>query len=59
MIYDEGFEINIGDYSFFAFSKYYPEGKNHFESDCGQTLVGWYNNKRTGEKGCYNAVKKD
>jgi cathepsin C len=61
MIYDEGFEITHGDYKFFAFSKYYPEKeKSHnFKSDCGNTIVGWYNNKRTMERGCYLASKVD
>jgi hypothetical protein len=30
MIYDEGFEITHGDYVFFAFSKYEPNGKHNF-----------------------------
>lgn len=41
-----------------AFSKYEPSGAN-YKSLCGETLVGWYNNQKTGERGCYKAVKMD
>ena len=54
MIYDEGFELSIGDYTMFTFSKYFPEGRD-YKSDCGNSLVGWYNNKHTMERGCYMA----
>lgn len=54
MIYDEGFEINIADYSFFTFSKYESDNVE-FKSVCDQTLVGWYNNN--GKKGCYKGYK--
>lgn len=29
------------------------------KSDCSKTLVGWYYNKMTNEKGCYRAYKSD
>ncbi len=47
MVYDEGFDITIGNHNFFLFSKYEPSGKNEngtktYTSICGETLVGWY-----------------
>jgi len=44
MVYDEGFELRLGDHRFFAFSKYFPVADNKFASDCTATLVGWYRN---------------
>lgn len=57
MIYDEGFEINIDETKYFAFSKYFSNNNGEFESDCSTTLVGWYNNMKTGDRGCYRAEK--
>ncbi len=57
MVYDEGFEVKHQDYVFFAFSKYLPS-KNGYDSYCGETLVGWYNNRKTEERGCYRAIKE-
>jgi len=59
MIYDEGFEINIDQTKYFAFSRYFSGDDGAFESDCSTTLVGWYNNEKTGDRGCYRAEKKD
>jgi len=46
MQYDEGFEVNIGSYSFMAFFKYekikFPFQKSITETNCAETLVGWY-----------------
>jgi cathepsin C len=58
MVYDEGFQIEHGHYVFFAFSKYKPEGMKVY-SYCGETLIGWYSNKKTHERGCYRAIKKE
>lgn len=52
MIYDEGFEIDFDNTKFLAFNKYIPVGSD-FESDCSNTLVGWYHNYATNERGCY------
>merc|ERR1711939_432222 len=41
MIYDEGFEVNINDQTFFAFSKYKTKGSETL-SYCGKTFPGWY-----------------
>eukprot|EP00928_Gymnodinium_smaydae_P027677 TRINITY_DN21321_c0_g1_i2.p1 TRINITY_DN21321_c0_g1~~TRINITY_DN21321_c0_g1_i2.p1 ORF type:complete len:554 (-),score=125.19 TRINITY_DN21321_c0_g1_i2:55-1626(-) len=64
MIYDEGFEVNVGDRSFFAFSNFTfeqdsvtHEKKN--VSHCGQTMVGWYQNTKRTEFGCYYGYKMD
>jgi cathepsin C len=56
MIYDEGFELEHENVKYFSFSKY-SKDKNSYKSLCGQTLVGWYNNLKTGERGCFRGVK--
>ncbi|CAD8121597.1 unnamed protein product [Paramecium sonneborni] len=58
MVYDEGFEIKLGNMKYFAFSKYEPKGREGV-SYCDQTLVGWYTNLDTQEKGCYRAEKTE
>ncbi|CAD8136865.1 unnamed protein product [Paramecium octaurelia] len=58
MVYDEGFEVEHNGVKYFAFSKYAPNGSD-YKSYCGETLIGWYNNLKTGEKGCYRAKKTD
>ena len=58
MVYDEGFEVEHNGVKYFAFSKYGPNGSD-YKSYCGETLIGWYNNLKTGEKGCYKAKKTD
>ena len=47
MVYDEGFEINLENVKYFAFSEYYSKGQylDEYESNCAKTLVGWYHNK--------------
>ena len=41
MIYDEGFEVDLGDEVYFAFSKFTLEGGKN-QSYCDGTLSGWY-----------------
>jgi len=56
MIYDEGFEVAIGDQVFFAFSKFnfVNHGKKRTNvSHCDATEVGWYHNKERTAWGCY------
>jgi cathepsin C len=55
MVYDEGFEVNVGGMSYFAFSNFTFEGspKKHNVSHCGQTMVGWYRNANRTRFGCY------
>ena len=62
MVYDEGFDIIIGDQSYFAFNKYSKDespsrkSKSKWNSHCFATLVGWYH---IGDKwGCFTATKK-
>ena len=63
MVYDEGFDVNIGDFSFFAFSKYapnphrshYSNKKDKWLSMCYSTLLGWYH--KGNSWGCFFATK--
>jgi len=57
MIYDEGFEVVLGDQVFFGFSKFDfindpNKGKTNI-SNCGATEVGWYHDKARSQWGCY------
>lgn len=56
MVYDEGFEVEHNGVKYFAFSKYEPNGSD-YKSLCGETLIGWFSNLKSGEKGCYRASK--
>lgn len=56
MIYDEGFEVAVGDHVYFAFSKFEMVNSDHGRtnvSHCDQTEVGWYHNKARDQWGCY------
>jgi Cathepsin C exclusion domain len=64
MVYDEGFDINIEDYSFFTFSKYSPNPnqfnyfgtkKDKWVSMCYSTLLGWYH--KGDSWGCFYGHK--
>ena len=61
MVYDEGFNVELNNFSFFAFSKYSIEtsgnGIKIFKSKCYSTLVGWYSNRDKTQRGCYKAMK--
>jgi cathepsin C len=64
MVYDEGFDIEFENRSFFAFSKYIiekddKEGVFKHKSLCYSTCVGWYKNKQNTMWGCYKAYKTD
>jgi cathepsin C len=61
MIYDEGFEVAMDDFVYFAFSKFTfidgaPEGQNNI-SHCGETQIGWYHDKQRTRWGCYVGKK--
>ncbi len=58
MVYDEGFDIQIGGIDYFAFSKFYKSGSEH-KSDCSSTLVGWYHDKYNNMQGCFKGKKAD
>ena len=61
MVYDEGFEVEIGDLNFFAFSNFSFESQKtstmHNVSHCDETMVGWYHNKDRTKFGCYYGSK--
>jgi cathepsin C len=64
MVYDEGFNMEFDDLTFFAFSKYSIDkkttpGKIHYNSQCFSTCVGWYHNKSQNKWGCYKARRAD
>jgi cathepsin C len=64
MVYDEGFEVSVGNRVFFAFSNFTFESDDgltsskHNVSHCGETMVGWYSNKDRTEYGCYYGSKR-
>lgn len=62
MVYDEGFNMDFENLSFFAFSKYFIDkanpSKTQFNSMCYSTCVGWYHNKDKTKWGCYTAKKQ-
>merc|ERR1711981_146204 len=62
MIYDEGFEVNINNHKYFAFS-YYKQGstEHHKKSVCHITFPGWYHNAKNPDGaswGRYYATKE-
>jgi cathepsin C len=62
MIYDEGFEVNVNDHKYFAFS-YFKKGstEHHKKSVCHKTFPGWYHNAKNPDGvswGCYHAMKE-
>ena len=60
MIYDEGFDIEFNEFSFFAFSKYTinkNKKQTNYNSLCNSTCIGWYHNKDRTKWGCYQAFK--
>ena len=63
MVYDEGFNVDLDEFSFFAFSKYTIEKSNKEagvtinNSYCYQTSVGWYHNQDKTKWGCFYATK--
>ncbi|KAK8401603.1 hypothetical protein O3P69_001024 [Scylla paramamosain] len=56
MIYNQGFEININQRSYFAFL-YYETGENSVTSYCGHTFTGWSRDKTVRNWSCFNATK--
>ncbi len=56
MVYDEGFDIILENFSFFAFSKYSPDKFHKWVSKCYSTLIGWYH--QGDEWGCFYAEKQ-
>lgn len=63
MVYDEGFEVAVADYTYFAFSRFElvpddfaPSGYRNI-SHCGETQVGWYHDNARKQWGCYVGKK--
>jgi cathepsin C len=63
MVYDEGFEVAVDNFTFFAFSRFElvpdesaPDGHRNI-SHCGETQVGWYHDKARQQWGCYVGKK--
>jgi len=57
MIYNQGFEVTIGDQVFFSFSKFESLPNNYTLCFCGQTFNGWYHRTDGSDWGCYSARK--
>jgi cathepsin C len=60
MMYDEGFEVLLGDQKYFAFSKYTKTSakSKHSVSHCDKTFPGWFHaNPERKTWGCYYGVK--
>lgn len=51
MVYDEGFEIILGNFRLFFFNLYYKKGSQIY-SNCSETLIGWIFDQKTKKKGC-------
>lgn len=59
MVYDEGFEVAVDGWTYFAFSRFelipdnYAENGHRNISHCDQTEVGWYHDANRSQWGCY------
>ena len=41
----------------FAHSHYTKNDNGAWKSECDKTSVGWWHDKKTGERGCFRAYK--
>jgi cathepsin C len=63
MVYDEGFEVAVPGFTYFAFSRFelvrdeYAENGHRNISHCDQTEVGWYHDAKRSQWGCYVGKK--
>ncbi len=60
MVYDEGFNLEFDEFSFFTFFKYtidIDKRNTNYLSFCHSTLIGWYNNQDKSQWGCFKATK--
>lgn len=60
MVYDEGWEVQLGDVSYFAFSRFdfnTVNGAKMNQSKCDETMQGWYSDAKRSKFGCYTARK--
>lgn len=61
MIYDEGFEVQVGGRVYFAYSRYTPNKGTSLASDkvagytshCDETMVGWVHGANNENWGCF------
>lgn len=59
MVYDEGFEVAVDGFTYFAFSRFelvpdeFAENGHRNISHCDQTEVGWYHDAARSQWGCY------
>ena len=62
MVYDEGFEVQLGGFTYFAFSAYAARGDaetlagtedDMYVSHCDRTLLGWYRARDGSRWGCF------
>lgn len=59
MVYDEGFEVAVSGFTYFAFSRFEFVPDPHAEngrrniSHCSETQVGWYHDTARKQWGCY------
>jgi len=59
MVYDEGFEVNLHEFSFLAFSNFTFSAPKKNVSHCGQTMVGWYSTVNRSKFGCFYGVREE
>jgi len=61
MIYDEAFEVAMGDWTYLAFSKFEftDADMQRNISRCDHTQIGWYHDKSRSNWGCYVGKKVD
>lgn len=67
MVYDEGFEVQVDDMKFFAFSKYEPKNAQidtkkdgevkDYNSLCDATMIGWFKHTNKAGYGCWRGSK--
>jgi len=65
MVYDEGFEVVVDGWTYFAFNEYHPkphtslnsEDVNDYVSVCDRTMVGWMHDARMKRFGCFRGYQ--
>lgn len=65
MVYDEGFEVVVDGWVYFAFNKYHPKKHTSLNSEevsdyvsiCDKTMVGWFHNREKTRFGCYKGYQ--
>jgi cathepsin C len=65
MVYDEGFEVVVDGWTYFAFNKYVPKKHTSLNSEdvkdyvsvCDKTMVGWFHDREKKRFGCYRGYQ--